>query len=111
MATEASVRDRRKHERHACEISMACHPLTSRTQSWSGKIVDVSRGGVKLIVERRFERGAVLTIEVKGQSDEAPSSLLARVLHVGTHVSGRWVLGCQFTPELDESEVLALTSS
>lgn len=74
---------------------------------WAACILDISQGGIRLIVARRFEPRTILNIEIDGAVEEAPTLLMARVVHV-TAESGRWNLGCRFARELSEKELEAL---
>jgi hypothetical protein len=61
-----------------------------------------------LIVRRRFERGAGLGIELRGQHGEEPYTVLAKVVHVQQRSDGSWALGCKFISELSEDELQRL---
>jgi hypothetical protein len=69
----------------------------------------VSAGGLCLVLNRRFERGAGLAIELPGTDPESPSTLLARVMNVRADGPGAWVLGCAFVSPLSDEELQALT--
>lgn len=108
MQSVAATKERRKHYRHACTLSISCHPYVNRgDETWVGQLMDISRGGLRVEVTRRFERGTILNILIKDAPPEAPDSLLARVLYVGAKGDGKWTLGCNFSPELDETEIHA----
>ena len=68
---------------------------------------DISQGGIRLVVSRRFEPRTILNIEIEGEVEEAPTSLMARVVHVAAE-SGSWNLGCRFARELSDKELEAL---
>jgi hypothetical protein len=76
---------------------------------WSGKVQNISRGGLCLVIGRRFELGTLLAIDVQGRVGDLPSrSLLARVVHVAVSPGGSWMLGCSFTNELTDEELKIL---
>jgi hypothetical protein len=113
LAPQAATRpphdERRAWVRHACNFPTACQPITSgRDVRWSGHVDNVSRGGVKLVVSRRFEPGTLLQIDLQEGRANAPSSFLARVVHVGSRGGGLWAMGCAFLHELSEDECRAL---
>src|SRR5262245_64007711 len=62
----------RVFERQACEVTTACRPaaaFNSKEAVWSATIRDVSAGGVRLVLRRRFETGTGLAIELPGNDD------------------------------------------
>jgi hypothetical protein len=106
MQSDNGVPERRKHGRLPCEFSIACRPyIGGENLQWNGLALDISCGGIGMVAERRFERGTILKIEVQGKHDGPPSLLMARVVRVGANADGKWVLGCQFPTEMDESDV------
>lgn len=102
--------ERRAHVRYPCELDSSCVPIAgSRGMEWTGKIRDISQGGIGVVLNRRFELGTLLTIEVQEPDGRTSGTLLARVVHVTPHSTGGWVIGCCFTNELGEDEVQALS--
>src|SRR5437879_1582081 len=98
----------RVHERQACDVSTSCQPTSAwgrKDSRWAAVISDVSPGGIRLIVRRRFEPGAGLGIELPGGDGEEPYTVLAKVIHVRALPDSAWALGCQFISELSEEEV------
>src|SRR5438067_7936341 len=66
------VGERRRHERVPCAASVACCPFTSSGEIiWYGRTEDVSGGGIRLVVGRRFRRGTVLRLVLRGRAEEA----------------------------------------
>ena len=90
--------------------SNALPPFTDDVEDidWAVSIKDISKGGLKLLVERRFESGTVLHINTATVSIDAPKALIAKVLHVVRDKTGRWSLGCQFAKELSSQEMVEL---
>jgi hypothetical protein len=93
--------ERRANVRHFCDIG-------ALVDSWPAKIHDISRGGVKIIIPRRFEIGAVLKLEVPILGEENPYMLLARVVRIVPETGGSWCLGCAFLQEIPEEELQGL---
>jgi hypothetical protein len=56
-------------------------------------------------VDRRFEPGTILNIQIERDTDELPPVLLARVMHVSAEAGGHWALGCKFARELSEKDL------
>ena len=109
VSTDTSVDDRRASVRFPCELESSCSPITTnRATTWSGKIRDISRGGMGIVLSRRFELGTLLNIEIQEPDGTSSGVVLARVVHVTPHSTGGWVIGCCFTNELDDDEVKSL---
>ena len=101
--------DRRATVRYPSSLLSSLHTVARKTEdSWSAAIRDVSAGGLGLLVRRRFERGTLLAVEPVEPPAEAPTLLLAQVIHATAQPEGRWLLGCKLVRELSQSEVRAL---
>jgi hypothetical protein len=108
---DAGVAECRVWPRHPCDVPVHCQPAAARTDNdhtWPGTIRDVSQGGLGLVLQRRFEPGTVLFIELPG-TDSRP--LLARVVHAARLAQGSWLLGCTFSSKLSEDEVRRLLAA
>jgi hypothetical protein len=82
--------------------------LSMKEMRWSASIRDISQGGVRLHVSRRFEKGTPLAIELPGNHERDPSVVFVKVLHVRAQEDGTWALGCKFISELGEDELQRL---
>jgi hypothetical protein len=94
----------RVSERQSCELPTALSPASAYGRAeakWEANIRDLSAGGARIILRRRFEPGTALAIELPGDGDSY--TVLARVVHVKAHEGG-WSLGCQFVSALSDSE-------
>ena len=101
--------ERRAHVRYPVEIESSCSPLVvGQEMQWTGKICDLSQGGIGILLARRFELGTLLGIEIQESSGGSLGRRLARVVHVTPHSSGGWIVGCCFASELTEDEVKSL---
>src|SRR5437016_4785176 len=87
----------RRHERRATvrfpvEIAGSCEPLAARRgEGWEATVRDISRGGLSLHCERRFERGTLLLVELRTESCPV-WCLMGRVQYVLRVAKGGWVL-------------------
>jgi hypothetical protein len=100
-------------ERHSCGIETACQPIAARGDnniSWQAEIHDVSVAGVGLVLNRRFEKGAGLAIDIPPTDMDLGNTLLTKVVHVKALPDGRWLLGCAFVSKLSEDEVWRLVA-
>jgi hypothetical protein len=98
-------------QRHSCELPGACQPLAARQDkdvSWQGQVRDISRGGLGLVLTRRFEPGAALVLQLVFPDAQEPQSLLVKVVHVRTLPGNRWFLGCSFLSRLSEERLQRL---
>ena len=101
----------RVYERQSCELPVACQPAAAfgrELTRWSGTIRDVSQGGLRLILERRFEPGTGLAIELPEESSGETRTVLLKGVHVKRQLDGYWSLGCQFVSELSDDEIQRL---
>lgn len=106
ISSEGSGADRRAWIRFPCDLGSSCRPsIGGDDMSWAARILDISQGGIRLLVERRFESRTILNIELEGENDEGPSSLLVRVVHVSAESGGQWTLGCRFARDLTDKEL------
>jgi hypothetical protein len=106
LASTAVVQDDcRAVERHHCEVPTTCQPPSAwRKDPWPATIRNISTGGMCLSLNRRFERGSGLAIELPAD-DGTTSTVLARVKYVNSDPDGGWLLGCSFISELSDEEV------
>lgn len=100
----------RVSERFSCDVAVSCQPPSAWRggRDWPARIRDVSSGGLRLLLRRRFEPGTGLAVEVAGAEDDAPSTLLVRVVRVRAEADGCWLLGCTFVSPLGEEEIQGL---
>ena len=68
-------------------------------------------GGARIILKRRFEKGAGLAIELPGNDRRECNVVFVKVVHVRAHESGGWALGCKFLSELSEDELQSLLTA
>jgi hypothetical protein len=80
-------------------------------QSCSGRIVNISAGGIGLLLRRRFLGDTLLDVEVPAQAGCVPCLLQVRVIHATPFKdegASAWLLGCTFARELTERELRSL---
>lgn len=100
----------RAYERIACELPSSCSPPSAygrKEARWKAVIHDISQGGMRLTLERRYEAGAGLAIEIPALNGNDPYTVLARVVHVQPR-DGAWSLGCQLISPLSDEELNSL---
>jgi PilZ domain len=101
LAAPVSIIERRAYVRHFCEIG-------ALVDSWPAQIANISQGGVKIVIPRRFEEGTILKVEVPLGRQGDYTMLLARVVRINPEPDGSWALGCAFTQLLSEEELQQL---
>lgn len=106
--------ERRASVRYPCSADSfsadnSCRPITARRgEAWAATVRDLSTGGVGIVVNRRFEPGTLLSVELQDAEQTVNRILLVRVVRVSADENGRWLLGCAFTSKLTDGELLAL---
>jgi hypothetical protein len=73
----------------------------------SGRVRNVSRGGINLVVPHHFEPGTMLGIDLPAPDGGPCSTVLACVIHASEAPGGEWALGCTFSQELTDAELWA----
>jgi hypothetical protein len=104
----------RVYERQSCALPTTCQPasaLEMKELRWPATISDISQGGVRITLQRRFEKGAGLAIELPGNSERESSVVFVKVVHLKSRESGGWILGCRFLSELSDDELQYLLTS
>src|SRR5947207_11393787 len=68
----------------------------------TGQLVDISRGGLRILSGQRIEPGTIFRIGIADGNDGLFTLLMARVVYIVHATDGQWVVGCTFTPKLRE---------
>jgi hypothetical protein len=106
--------DRRASVRYPCSedgfgLDNSCRPIgTECKEAWAASIRDLSTGGIGLVVNRRFEPGALLVVELQDTEQTTTRTLLVRVVRAMKEDKTAWLLGCEFIYKMTEAELLAL---
>jgi c-di-GMP-binding flagellar brake protein YcgR len=74
-----------------------------RAERVAAQVRDVSIGGARLVVNRRFHLGQMLSLELPG--DGETQTVLACVVRVIKLAEERWSLGCTFARELSPTDL------
>jgi len=105
---EVRGEERRAGVRYLCQLDGTCQPVGHPTtgESWVGKLRDISATGVKILINRRFEVGTLLVVELPRPGWEMTQMLLCRVVRVAKEPVGQdWEVGCTLDRELSDDEV------
>jgi serine/threonine protein kinase len=91
--------------RYPCDLAGVCQPIGEGEEHWQGRVRDLSAGGLCLVMDRRFEPGTVLLVEVRGSGKGVASTLVVRVVHARRESRRRWAVGCRVSRILAREEV------
>jgi hypothetical protein len=114
LPVEPSTADSRIHPRKTCSLPASCRPVQARNLRESraaATIIDISQGGVRILLQRRFEVGTGLSVELPGAAPRQATVVFVKVIHVRDEGNGIWSLGCQFVQELGEDELERLLTA
>src|SRR5262245_11961981 len=105
-ADQTLADDRRTSVRYPCDIP--CQPMArSCGSSWRARAVDISATGIALVLDRRFEQGAILSIRLESPDGQTIRNLLLRVVYTKAQDDSSWRVGCAFGTQLREHELQA----
>jgi PilZ domain len=102
---EPQIVNRRGAQRYPSTLEASCRRLHSRPDQWPAVIQDISMTGVRLELDRRFEAGTVLSLDVLSEQDAVASALLMRVCWVRDAQEKKWSVGCAFHQPLSADEL------
>jgi hypothetical protein len=104
--------ERRAYVRLATDLAVTARPKGRQPDvAWPGRVRDISRGGVGLLLRHRFEPGTILTVELRGSGGPLMRAVTLRVVHATAVVDGAtpcWLHGCAFDRPLSQPELEAL---
>jgi hypothetical protein len=104
----------RIYERKPCDLPTTCRPASAmemKETGWEATVVDISLGGLRINLRRRFEKGTGLAIELRGDDEQERTVVFVKVVHLQAIENGAWALGCRFISELGEDELQRLLTS
>lgn len=100
--------DRRSGPRYSPNPDISCRvSATDDTESQPAQIDNISGTGMKMLVERAYEVGTFLLVQLTGKNC-FQRTVMVRVVRVAAAAGGRHALGCAFLTPLDGHELLAL---
>jgi hypothetical protein len=79
--------------------------LPPRQEMQRGWVLDVSLGGVGVLLGRPLEPGQPVVLCLSGQARGQAYELPARVAHATREPGGEWVIGCHLDRELTRDEL------
>lgn len=105
-AVHPAAPDCRRWTRFACNVETVCYTSeTAPGERRSGRILNISAGGIGLVLRCQFTEGTLLYFELPAEMNLAQSQILVRVVRVVEQADGNWLLGCEFADQLTDDEV------
>ena len=102
----ATNEERRIWVRHPCNLETQYAPEADEPPL-SARILDISRGGARVIVTRSHEPGSLISLELPGADGKTSCAALACIVHERQIDDEEWELGCSFSQELNEDQLRA----
>jgi hypothetical protein len=101
--------DCRRWTRYPCNVETAFYSGdTVPGERRSGRILDISAGGVGLVLRCKFSAGTLLHFELPQDTNLANPKILVRVVRVMPQGEGNWSLGCEFVDQLSQEQLREL---
>lgn len=101
--------DGRRWVRFPCNVETACSTCEAAPgERRPARIVNVSPGGIGLLLPCDFPAGILLRLQMPTEQDQPARALVVRVVRAMEHGSGYWFHGCEFAHRLDPEDLAAL---
>lgn len=98
--------ERRLWTRRTAQYPVRVH--LDEEESLTAQVQDVSRGGVRLLLDREVGHGRTIRIDLPEDQAGMHTSVLACVVHIRNAAEGGYSVGCQFSMELSEPDLQRL---
>jgi hypothetical protein len=103
-----AVDDRRESDRHPLEREVTFFIGRIGLLELTGLMRDVSRGGMRLLVDQEIGCGSVIRVRVPLPAGNPEVLVLACVVHAEPAAGGAFEIGCAFAGELSDAELRLL---
>jgi hypothetical protein len=98
-----TANNRRASVRYQCGLATPGRLLLPDGQEWQRAwVLDLSLGGVGLLLSRSLEQGCEVVVMLKSATQTF--ELAARVRHSSRQQDGDWIVGCEFVKKLTHEE-------
>jgi hypothetical protein len=98
--------DCRRWVRFPCDVETACYTReTAPGERRPARAVNISAGGVGLLLPCEFTAGTLLYLEFPGPGTDPVGKVLIRVTRAAEDGHGNWFLGCEFARQLSAAEL------
>jgi serine/threonine protein kinase len=102
------VVEQRESIRYPADLRATCKAVQGGFDGWKAKIQDISWTGIRLILNRRFEPGAVLSVDLQDSKTGVFPTLYAKVIWVQPTGARLYTVGCRLKRKLDPAEMETL---
>jgi hypothetical protein len=95
--------DRRDDPRFYAKLETSCVPVGNENldKPWPARVHDISSTGLSLVLQRRFERGTLLTLDLENPAEKFRRTVIVKVVRIRRTRDGRWNLGCALDGQFD----------
>jgi len=101
--------DCRAWVRFECDVPTLCREAEgSDSQPTSGRILNISPGGIALLVSTPWPKGTLVWLQLQATPQRPSRSVLVRVAHEAKPVGEDWLLGCEFAFQIAEEDLQRL---
>jgi hypothetical protein len=101
-------KERRSWNRVPVQVGVFCQNVQGEDElCWSARVVDISRGGMKLLSPHRFDPNTTIRIGRADAAEDTTEFLEALVVRAQHSPGTQWTLGCALIKELSEAELTA----
>jgi len=108
--SRAEPPDGRNWSRYDCRVKAVYQVIPDGGEARrEAKVLNISPGGVALLVEEDVSAGVLLSTELHAPDGRSAVTILACVVHVTVQSENERVLGCNFIQELGDEDLQALT--
>jgi hypothetical protein len=97
--------NRRASVRYQCGPATPGRVLVDGQEWQRAWVLDLSLGGVGLLLNRPLETHSELIIVLKNDALKKVFELPARVCHAVRQMDGDWIVGCEFADKLTEEQL------
>ena len=105
---DAVPAERRAHVRYRCEKPTVGRVFMANAfRSMSARILDISAGGIGLLLPDAVPPGTRFNVELEGHG-ALPFEMLAEVVNVTPQPDGSWRCGCDLVWKISEEELQLL---
>ena len=108
---QPTTKNRRAAARYPSTLGASCQRVQGSTARWQAEIQDISLTGLRMTLDRRFEVGTVLTLEILDEQGNGVTKSLVRVQWVREASPNRWSIGCAFHRPLTDDDLDTLLES
>ena len=101
--------DRRGCDRYPCLRRPAVRLLAKPSfQSYHAVVRDISFRSIGLLVEKPFDIGTILAIQMRSRHAGFSGILSAQVQHATQQADGTWLMGCTLSRSLTDDEIFQM---